>query len=190
MRSSTTIALLGGASLIAASPIANLFKKAVVYDMVIETVYITVTEGDLPATTVADDLTTTVFVKNTVVVNAVPEPTPEVIAPASSAVPPPPPAPTTVAPAPVVEVQAPATSAPAPVVEAPAPVVQQEAAPAPAPVAQAAPAAAAPSDFISSGLFYHNQHRANHNAPALTWDAKLASNAQIVADRCVFEHDK
>jgi len=188
MRSSTTIALLGGASLIAASPIANLFKKAVVYDMVIETVYITVTEGDLPATTVADDLTTTVFVKNTVVVNAVSEPTPEVIAPASSAVPPPPPAPTTVTPAPVVEVQAPATSAPAPVVEAPAPVVQQEAAP--APVAQAAPAAAAPSDFISSGLFYHNQHRANHNAPALTWDAKLASNAQIVADRCVFEHDK
>jgi len=194
MRSSTVIALLGGASLAAASPIGNLFKKAIVYDIEIETVYITVTEGQVPATQ-ADDGTTTVVVQSTVVVNPVAAPTPEVVVPTTSASPPPPPAPTAIAPAPVVmaQVQTTQAPAPAPVVEAPAPVVQQPAPAAPAPVVQPAVAeavSAAPSDFISSGLFYHNKHRENHGASALTWDANLASYAQTVANRCKFAHDR
>jgi len=194
MRSSTVIALLGGASLAAASPIGNLFKKAIVWDIEVETVYITVTEGQIPATQ-ADDGTTTIMVQNTVVVNHVPAPTPEVVVAVVSATSEPP-APTTVAPAPVVEAQVPSTPTPAPIVEAPAPVVQQpatSAAAAPvvqADVAEAAVAGAAPTDFVSSGLFYHNQHRENHGASALTWDTNLASYAQTLANRCKFAHDR
>ena len=194
MRSSTVIALFGGASLAAASPIGNLFKKAIIWDIVVETVVVTVTDGQLPATPIADD-STTVVVPNTVVVNPVPAPTPEFAVPAPAVIAPPP-APTTVAPAPVVQAPAPVVEAPAPVVEAPAPVVE---APAPvvqqpAPVAQVAAvdaeaAGAAPSDFVSSGLFYHNQHRANHGAGPLTWDTNLAQSAQVLANRCKFDHD-
>jgi len=35
----------------------------------------------------------------------------------------------------------------------------------------------------------HNVHRAQHCAPALTWDAEVAATAQAWAARCVFEHD-
>jgi len=54
--------------------------------------------------------------------------------------------------------------------------------------AVAAPAAA-PSDLASTGVYYHNAHRANHSASALTWDQTLADYAAITAQKCVFAHD-
>lgn len=39
-------------------------------------------------------------------------------------------------------------------------------------------------------LFHHNEHRRNHSAPALVWDDDLANSARILAETCVFDHDK
>jgi len=41
---------------------------------------------------------------------------------------------------------------------------------------------------MQDALDEHNRLRAIHQAPVLTWDAKLASQAQSWADTCVFEH--
>jgi uncharacterized protein YkwD len=38
-------------------------------------------------------------------------------------------------------------------------------------------------------LTKHNELRAQHCAPALTWDDEVAKSAQEWADRCVFDHD-
>ncbi|KAH8589715.1 CAP domain-containing protein [Bisporella sp. PMI_857] len=191
MRFSTAVAMLG-ASMAVASPIANLNKKtylekkAIVWDYVTEIKWVTVTAGQLPQTPEAELPATTVVVKSTIYVNPVAAPTTlvKVSSTSSSTPPPPPPAPTTSStppPAPVVVV-VPATSA--------APVAAEEVE-TPAVVATTAAAAAAstPSDFISTGEFYHNQHRKDHSAGDLTWDADLASYAQQLADTCVFAHD-
>ncbi|KAK2054460.1 PR-1-like protein [Colletotrichum caudatum] len=100
----------------------------------------------------------------TVIIPNTPEPTPT-----------PTPAPTPT-PEPVVAPVAPSYAPPKPVVvEEPAP-----AAPSPAPVA---------NDLVSTCIDTHNLHRANHSAPALSWDSQLASYALITAQTCVFEHD-
>lgn len=46
-----------------------------------------------------------------------------------------------------------------------------------------------PTDFISSSLYHHNVHRANHSVDALEWDDDLASYAAIVAASCVYGHN-
>ncbi|KAI1323613.1 CAP domain-containing protein [Xylariaceae sp. FL0255] len=53
-------------------------------------------------------------------------------------------------------------------------------------VASPAPAG---DDLISNTLYQHNIHRANHSAPALTWDDTIAGYAAITAKTCVFAHD-
>ncbi|KAL4809398.1 CAP domain-containing protein [Aspergillus unguis] len=35
----------------------------------------------------------------------------------------------------------------------------------------------------------HNVHRANHSASDLTWSSDLQQSAQVLASRCVYEHD-
>ncbi|KAG9244042.1 CAP domain-containing protein [Calycina marina] len=196
MRSSTVITLLGGASLAVASPIGNLFKKAIIWDIYTDIVYETVTASEAPApapTPIKQE--TTVIVEHTVTVGF-----PQ--APAATSPPPPPPAP-----APTTMVPKPKSSTVAPPVQAPV----TSAAPPAAPVTSLAPiqedpatsasvtnevvaavvdnAVSAPTDFISSSLFYHNQLRAIHGAGKLTWDATLAANAQVLANRCKFAHD-
>ncbi|KAI9271652.1 CAP domain-containing protein [Phascolomyces articulosus] len=44
------------------------------------------------------------------------------------------------------------------------------------------------SEEDSEALALHNQFRAKHSAPALVWNATLASYAKDWSDRCVFEH--
>jgi len=66
--------------------------------------------------------------------------------------------------------------------------------PTPAPVVSVAPqvpaVGAVPSDgYKSAVLYHHNVHRANHNAPALTYNDELAGYAATVAAKCVFGHD-
>jgi uncharacterized protein YkwD len=58
-------------------------------------------------------------------------------------------------------------------------------------VAAAAPAKQAPSsgDYVSTALYHHNVHRANHSASDLSWDDSLASYALNTAQTCVFAHD-
>ncbi|KAI9372701.1 CAP domain-containing protein [Aspergillus egyptiacus] len=56
----------------------------------------------------------------------------------------------------------------------------QEPAPAPAPVA---------NDYQSRVLYSHNIHRANHSSPDVAWSSDLAASAQVLASRCVYEHD-
>ncbi|KAL2884180.1 hypothetical protein SGCOL_000119 [Colletotrichum sp. CLE4] len=84
----------------------------------------------------------------------------------------------------------------------PEPVVEQPVASEPAASSSAAPVAsvvettqstpstaATVSDLQTAAIDSHNIHRSNHSAPALTWDADLASYALITAKTCVFEHD-
>ncbi|KAK1573999.1 SCP-like extracellular protein [Colletotrichum navitas] len=97
----------------------------------------------------------------TIIISNTPEPTPT-----------PTPTPT---PEPVVAPVVPSPPPAKPVVVETAP-----AAPSPAPVAD---------DLESTCIDTHNLHRANHSAPALSWDSQLASYALITAKTCVFEHD-
>ncbi|KAJ3938663.1 uncharacterized protein N0V96_011393 [Colletotrichum fioriniae] len=99
----------------------------------------------------------------------------------------------------------PSSSLPPKVEETPAPappVVEQPVASEPAASSSAAPVtsvvettqstpstAATVSDLQTAAIDAHNNHRSNHSAPALTWDADLASYALITAKTCVFEHD-
>jgi len=46
-----------------------------------------------------------------------------------------------------------------------------------------------PTDYASTALYGHNIHRANHSAPALTYNNQLAGYAATVAASCVFAHD-
>lgn len=191
MKSSAFIAACG-AILAAASPILQDRRLYIKTDVVVEWVTVTVTEGD----------TATVFRRpgshrpKTTTTSSVAEPS------TTSVAPPPPPPPSTTS-EPVVEPTptpeptpepAPApepTPEPAPVVESPQPVVEAvktSAEPAPAPVASQ-PAAAAPSDYISTALYHHNVHRFNHSADALEWSDEHAGFAQTLADRCKFAHD-
>lgn len=53
---------------------------------------------------------------------------------------------------------------------------------------QAQGQAAASGPVRQQVLSRHNQLRANHCVPALTWSSRLAATAQDWANRCVFEH--
>jgi uncharacterized protein YkwD len=198
MRSSTVLALLG-ATLAVASPVhLNLHKKAVVWDIVTDIVYVTVTEGELPKTS-SSSHNAVVTVHNTVYVNPFPESsTKAVVIPSSTPSPPPPPATTS-------STSIPPPPAPATTVAAAAPVitVTPEAAPAASSTPVAAPIvaaqtsaspvavapAASPSDYASSAVFYHNQHRSNHSSPDIAWNQTLADWAGKTAKTCVFAHD-
>lgn len=45
------------------------------------------------------------------------------------------------------------------------------------------------STYINNILYYHNVHRANHSAPALTWGSAMAQNAKVWAQKCNFSHN-
>lgn len=53
----------------------------------------------------------------------------------------------------------------------------------------AADSGADTSDYIKAALSGHNIHRANHSAPALTYNTQLAGYAAEVAASCNFAHD-
>lgn len=58
--------------------------------------------------------------------------------------------------------------------------------------APASSAAASSGDAGSYGqpiLDQHNNHRANHSVPALTWSDDMASCAQEIASSCVYAHN-
>lgn len=188
MRSSTILTLLG-ASLAVATPLAHqhLHKKAVVYDIVTDVVYMTVTEGETPSVPV-----TTVHVPHTVFVDFV-EPTSSSKKPTSTYVPPPPPPPptTTKPPPPTTTTKAPepTTTEAAPVkviTEAPVAAVAPTSA---APVASSAPAASSGGSFASTGVDNHNTCRGSHSAQPVSWNDTLASYAAKTAATCVFAHD-
>ncbi|KAL8844154.1 MAG: hypothetical protein Q9176_001560 [Flavoplaca citrina] len=44
--------------------------------------------------------------------------------------------------------------------------------------------------YKSAVLEHHNIHRANHSVSALEWDDSLASYAEQVAKKCVYDHDR
>ncbi|KAE9373429.1 PR-1-like protein [Stipitochalara longipes BDJ] len=45
------------------------------------------------------------------------------------------------------------------------------------------------TDYVSTGLYYHNMHRRNHSAPLITWNAAQAVIAAEIASSCVFAHN-
>jgi uncharacterized protein YkwD len=45
------------------------------------------------------------------------------------------------------------------------------------------------SDYIAAVVNQHNDYRSIHSAPAISWDADLASYAQALASSCVYEHN-
>jgi uncharacterized protein YkwD len=172
------------AALAVAKPLQHMgkhIKKDYVTDLdiVIETVFVTVTAGSPPAVETPQAEATTVVVMNTVYAQAEapaasPPPKAAAVFAAVSPVKAPEPAPTTVAP-----VVVPTTAAPV-VVSTPAPVV-------PAPVTSAAPVA--DSSYEGTILDRHNAHRANHSANALVYNDTLAGYAKNTAQKCVFAHD-
>lgn len=200
MRSSTVIALAFG-SLAVASPLLK--KKAYKWDYVTETVWVTVTEGELPATSAADSS----IVTSTVVVSPTQE-APAYYVPVSSAAPVVISTTSTVAPVPTTSTEAPVetTSAAPVVVETPTTsaesstsevikAVTTQATTSTTPVATeaasttSAASASSATDFDSTCLYHHNVHRANHSAPDVTYDSGLAASAQVLSDRCSNAHD-
>ena len=73
-----------------------------------------------------------------------------------------------------------------PVTSSAAPVVTSSATSTTA-AATAAPSAA--NSYQESILHYHNIHRSDHSASALTWSDDLTQAAHTLASRCVYEHD-
>jgi uncharacterized protein YkwD len=190
------------AALAVAKPMQHLakhIKKEYVTDMdvVVETVFVTVTSANQAPAETPEAEAETVVVMNTVYAKPAP--------PASTR------AAAYVAPKPKTRSRRPsspavatpvASSEPAPVVvpsssAAPAVVVPTTtAAPVvvvpttsddPAPATSAAPAA--DSSYQSTILYRHNAHRANHSASALVYNNTLAGYAKVLADRCKFAHD-
>lgn len=49
---------------------------------------------------------------------------------------------------------------------------------------------ALPTDFVSTALYHHNIHRANHSVSDMTYNDTLAGYAATVAAKCVFAHDQ
>lgn len=47
---------------------------------------------------------------------------------------------------------------------------------------------ATPTDYVSTALYHHNIHRANHSVPLLKWDTKLVASAQVLAATCKWGH--
>ncbi|KAK3996241.1 CAP domain-containing protein [Cladorrhinum sp. PSN332] len=198
MKSSTILAACG-ALLAAASPILDKRRLIVDTKVVVEWVTVTVTQGDqVTAAFIRPAQRTKTSARRIATTTSVPPPPPPPPAPSTpttpAAVVQPTPAPapepvTTVAPVPEpVTTVAPVVEAPPPVVEEAVEVKTPSPAPAPAPVATKVEAAQ-PSDYPSTALFHHNQHRFNHSAGALDWDQNLASSAATLAARCKFAHD-
>jgi len=77
-----------------------------------------------------------------------------------------------------------------PVYNAPAPVYSTyvEAKPAPSPAPVPAPVYSAPTTEDQSCLDTHNQYRAQHGAPPLTWNSDMASYAEQSTTNCVMAH--
>ncbi|OWP02676.1 hypothetical protein B2J93_6641 [Marssonina coronariae] len=174
MRSSTLLAVLG-AALVIASPVHQaLHKRAYVTNVITDIVYVTVTAGPQPFTKLDSPPAYPHFNPKPKKTYS-PRPTPS----SSTSPPPPPPPPATYAP-PETPSPAPVPS-PAPAVTYPAP---QSAAPAPAPAGDSYP-----TDYKSTCLHHHNKHRDNHTAHHLQWDDILAGYAEISAKTCVFAHD-
>ncbi|PQE06421.1 scp-like extracellular protein [Rutstroemia sp. NJR-2017a WRK4] len=48
---------------------------------------------------------------------------------------------------------------------------------------------ATPTDYVSTALYHHNTHRANHSVPLLKWDTKLVASAQVLAATCHWGHN-
>ena len=163
---SSLIILGAGALLASASPIE---KREYKTDWVYEVVTVTVTEGSQPSGAV--------FLENPAPAPSQhrkhrtrPQPAPVVTTTAVQEAPQP--EPTTV----VVK----------PTTEEPAPEEPKSTAAAPPSV----PSGDIPlTDFKQAVLDHHNIHRANHSAPALTWDDTLAGYAENTANTCVFAHD-
>jgi len=170
MHSATIITLLS-ASLVVASPMHQLFhKKAIVTDIVTDIVTVTVTgDGAAPAEPTTAPKKEAIHTHHSSV---------EVPATTSAAAPPPPPAPTTSS----VAVVTISFSAPAPPVQTPTPSSA-------APSSAAAAPSASPTDYASTAVFNHNQHRTNHSASVVAWNQTLADWAAITAKTCVFAHD-
>lgn len=189
MRSSAVLALFGATLAIAAPAHQALHKKALVTNIVTDIVYVTVTAGDLPATTSIPE-PTTVVIKHTVYAAPTTEPETTSTSSSTSTTPPPPPPTTTSTPEPVPE---PTTSIVVPEVTIQAAAVVPVTSEAPvvkvAATTAAAPAAASLTGYQSAALNHHKLHRANHTAPELTWDGKLATYAETIAKTCVFAHD-
>ena len=175
MRSSSILCVLG-AALAAAGPVQHnhkeLHKKAIVWDIVTDTVWVTVT-----ATGPSHG---PVFVEKTVVVEAIEATTtttPKVkhttthhtTTTTTTTIPPPPPTTTTQPPPPPTT-----TVAPIIILPSPSPVTSS---------------GSAPAGYQNAVLYYHNLHRANHSSPDLSWDEKLAGYAATTAAKCVFAHD-
>jgi hypothetical protein len=53
----------------------------------------------------------------------------------------------------------------------------------------AASSSASASSYAQAILDQHNNHRANHSAPALVWDNNMASIAQQIGQSCVYAHN-
>lgn len=195
MRSSTILCVLG-AALAAAGPVHNhkeLHKKAIEWDVVTETEWVTVTAGVKP--------TGPVFVEQTVVVEAIQAtakpntttthhtsthhttstPPPPPPPPKTTSTPPPPPPTTSAAPPP--PPPAPKTSSVEPIIIISLPT------PTPSPSPVASPPAPVGGSVQSAALYYHNLHRANHSASAVTWSSELAEYAANTASTCKFAHD-
>eukprot|EP00798_Chlamydomonas_sp_ICE-L_P024826 gene24826-10477_t len=58
----------------------------------------------------------------------------------------------------------------------------------PTPRASPPPVAVAQTNVGYETVALHNSYRANHNAPPIVWDTKLAVDAQGWADKCSFSH--
>jgi hypothetical protein len=56
-----------------------------------------------------------------------------------------------------------------------------------APTGSSSPSA--PNSYAQAILDQHNNHRANHSAPALVWDDNMASIAQQIGESCVYAHN-
>ena len=153
-----------GAALAVAGPIAGLDKRAMETDWVVEMVTVTVTEGNIAAAP------TTIEPPQQKVKK------PTVKRPKQAKKPKPEPVFTTIQPEPV-----------------PEPVPEPTQAPSRDPPKQDPPKQENPSSGAGSYadlmLKHHNMHRANHSAPALTWDSNLASAAATLGNTCVFDHN-
>jgi len=165
MRSSTVVTLLC-AGLAIASP---LHKKAITYDIFTDIVYVTVTDGEEPATS-AGPSTHYHHVHTSTA-----SPTTSVITPSTPAA-----APYTT-PTPV--------TSPAEAVYIPEPSTTQTPVSTVASTSVEAAAVASPTDFQSTALYHHNIHRANNSVSDLTWDSTIAGYAATVAATCVYAHD-
>ncbi|KAM3073201.1 hypothetical protein ACMFMG_008913 [Clarireedia jacksonii] len=48
---------------------------------------------------------------------------------------------------------------------------------------------ATPTDYVSTALYHHNIHRANHSVPLLKWDTDLVASAKVLAETCHWGHN-